>query len=151
MSQPPGVSRQILVVDDNVDSAVAFSVFLEHSGHRTRVAHDGMAALAVANEFRPDVILLDIGLPGMDGHETARAIRQQPWAKELTIIATSGWGQESDKQRSRDVGIDHHLVKPVDLSALMQLLSTLPTTAAADRGSQPEGETSTDRSPHRQS
>ena len=81
MSQPPGVSRQILVVDDNVDSAVAFSVFLEHAGHRTRVAHDGIAALAVANEFRPDVILLDIGLPGMDGHETARAIRQQPWAK----------------------------------------------------------------------
>ncbi len=140
---------QILVVDDNVDSAVAFSVFLEHAGHRTRVAHDGIAALAVANEFRPDVILLDIGLPGMDGHETARAIRQQPWAKELTIIATSGWGQESDKQRSRDVGIDHHLVKPVDPGALMQLLATLPTTAAADRGSQPEGETSTDSSPHR--
>lgn len=118
----------ILVVDDNVDSATTMSLFLEICGYGTRVAHDGLEAVRAADEYRPDVIVMDIGMPGMSGHDAARAIRKQPWAAETLLIALSGWGQEADKQRSRDAGFNHHLVKPVDHAVLTGILNRASTS-----------------------
>jgi CheY-like chemotaxis protein len=122
----------VLVVDDNVDSASTMAMFLELSGYTVGVAHDGPEAVAAAHDFRPDVVLMDIGLPGMTGHEAGRAIRREPWGAKLVLIALSGWSQESDKQRSRDAGFNHHLVKPVEHTVLLRLLSQ--TGAMRDLG-----------------
>jgi CheY-like chemotaxis protein len=94
-------------------------------GNDIRTARDGVEAVGAADEFRPDVILLDIGLPKLSGYEVARKIRHQPWGKAIVLIATTGWGQDTDKQRSQEAGFDHHLVKPVDPPALFELLATL--------------------------
>jgi PAS domain S-box-containing protein len=127
----PGLSRRrILVVDDNVDGAVSLARLLELlHGHEVQVAHDGPSALEVADRFRPEVVLLDIGLPGMDGHEVARRLRARPEFGRTPLVALTGWGQESDRRRSREAGFDHHLVKPVDLDALSGLLAeVVPST-----------------------
>ena len=115
----------MLVVDDNVDAAVTLSMILEVSGHATRVAHDGYRALEVAQAFRPRVAFLDIGMPGMSGYDTARAMRARPELAGMTLVALTGWGAESDRQRSREAGFDHHLTKPVQLDVVEALLAKI--------------------------
>ncbi|GAT34792.1 PAS domain S-box-containing protein [Terrimicrobium sacchariphilum] len=114
--------RRILVVDDNVDAAESMAILLAMGGNETRTTHDGLAALAAAAEFRPDVVLLDIGLPGMSGLDVARLIRQEPWGENIALIALTGWGQEEDRRNSLEAGCNAHLVKPVEQAELMALL-----------------------------
>jgi CheY-like chemotaxis protein len=114
--------RRILVADDNVDGARTLAMMLEVMGHEVVTAHDGEQALSAAMEFRPDVMVLDIAMPGFDGHAVARCIREEPWGKTVLMIAASGWGMPEHKRESRDAGFDHHMVKPVDLKALEALL-----------------------------
>jgi signal transduction histidine kinase len=116
------VARRIIVVDDNVDSAQSLALMLSLVGHDVRAAHDGKQALALASGFAPEVMVLDIGMPGMDGHELARRVRAEPWGTEVLLIAASGWGQAADRQASHDAGFDHHLVKPVEFAVLEGLL-----------------------------
>jgi PAS domain S-box-containing protein len=120
---PAPIGRRILVADDNQDAADSLAMILELGGHDVRVAHDGRAALSVAQTFRPDTVLLDIGMPHLNGYEVAQALRQEPWGSEMRLIALTGWGQESDRQRAIDAGFDRHLTKPVDTVALEALLS----------------------------
>jgi PAS domain S-box-containing protein len=117
--------RKILVVDDNADAAESLAALLAISGHETRMAHDGPEALQQAERFHPDIIFLDIGMPTLDGHETARLIRKQPWGKDMVLIALTGWGQNEDRRRSKDAGFNHHLVKPADPAVVEKLLSTI--------------------------
>ncbi len=123
--------RRVLVVDDSVDTARALDRLLTRSGHAVRVAHDGESALGIALEFRPDVVLLDIGLPGRDGYEVAAALRARAESGRPTLIALSGYGQAHDLARSRDVGIDIHLVKPVDFDTLLALVQAQPEALRA--------------------
>ena len=116
---------KVLVVDDNVDAALTLSMILEASGHVTRVAHDGYGALEAAREFRPRVAFLDIGMPGMSGYDTARAIRAMEELDGVVLVALTGWGAESDRQRSSEAGFDHHLTKPVQLAVVEELLARL--------------------------
>ncbi|MEP6591453.1 MAG: PAS domain S-box protein [Gemmatimonadota bacterium] len=122
---PPerGTGRRVLVVDDNRDSADSLAMLLDLEGHETQIAYDGHDALARAEAFRPDLILLDIGLPDLDGYEVCRAIRAQSWGKQMVVIAQTGWGQAEDRRRSREEGFDSHLVKPIDHGALMRLMA----------------------------
>lgn len=117
------MADQILVVDDNQDAADSLAMLLEYLGRKVKVAHSGPAALDMLREFRPEVILMDIGMPGMDGLEVARRIREQPSFASATLIALSGWGQEEDKRRASESGFNHHLTKPVDLPTLEGLLA----------------------------
>jgi two-component system, chemotaxis family, sensor kinase Cph1 len=129
-SEPPAlgaVRRRVLVVDDNVDAAQSLAMFLEILGHEVRVAHDGPSALALASGFTPELALLDIGLPGMDGHELARRMHADPALRNTMLVALTGWGTEEDKQRSREAGFDEHLIKPVDAGRLRGLLASLVT------------------------
>ena len=119
----PPLSCRVLIADDNHDAAVSLSMLLQSMGHDTRVVHDGVEALEEAEHFRPDVVLLDIGMPRLDGYETARRMTSQPWAAKTQIVAVTGWGQEADRQRAKDAGFHRHLVKPVDLEALREVLS----------------------------
>jgi CheY-like chemotaxis protein len=118
--------RRILIVDDNSDAAASLAMLLDISGHDTYTAHDGLEALDAFERYRPEVILLDIGLPKLSGHDVCRRIRERPGGGDVVIIALTGWGQESDRRKSQDAGFDDHLVKPVDYAALMDLLSGLP-------------------------
>jgi signal transduction histidine kinase/ActR/RegA family two-component response regulator len=115
--------RRILVVDDNRDSADSLAMLLELTGHEVHIAHDGLEAVEGAAAFQPQVILLDIGLPGLNGYEAARRIREQQRHKAPTLVALTGWGQEQDHSRSEEAGFDAHLVKPVDFAALTKLLA----------------------------
>ena len=121
---------RILVADDNLDAADSLAMLLTLEGSETRTAHDGLAALEVAATFRPDVMLLDIGMPKLNGYEVCRRIRQQAWGKDIVVIALTGWGQEEDKRRSLEAGVDYHLVKPVDFAALEKLLTRVTATRA---------------------
>jgi PAS domain S-box-containing protein len=114
-------SRRILVVDDNRDGASSLAMLLTVMGHDTRIAHDGLEGVELAEVFRPDLIVLDIGLPKLNGLDACRRIRQQPWAKNVVIAAATGWGQDEDRRRSEEAGFDHHLVKPVDAAVLGRL------------------------------
>lgn len=116
---------RILIVDDNRDAAVSLAMLLKIGGHDTQVAHDGVEAVAKTADFKPDIVLLDIGLPKMNGYDTCRAIREQPWRKDIVIVALTGWGQDEDRRKSSAAGFNGHLVKPVDHAALMKLLSGL--------------------------
>jgi len=116
--------RRILVVDDNRDSAGTLRMMCELSGHQVHTAYDGLDAVEAAAKFQPDVILLDIGLPGLNGYEAARRIRCQPRDKDLMMVALTGWGQKEDRDRSKEAGFDAHLVKPVDFDALKKLLAS---------------------------
>jgi PAS domain S-box-containing protein len=120
-----GAMHRILVVDDNKDSADSLAMLLELTGHEVFVANDGHSALKAVELRRPDVVLLDIGLPSLNGHDVCRWIRQQPWGKTTVIIALTGWGQEEDRRRSQEAGFDGHLVKPVDHGHLLALLESL--------------------------
>jgi two-component system CheB/CheR fusion protein len=113
----PAKSR-VLVVDDNVDGADSLAILLRLDGHEVSLAHDGLAALDLAEAFRPEVILLDIGLPGMDGYEVAKRLRTRHETKNTVLVAVTGYGRDEDRSRSRDAGFDHHLVKPVSFEAL---------------------------------
>jgi signal transduction histidine kinase/CheY-like chemotaxis protein len=121
----PKTSLRILVVDDNRDGADSLADMLGLMGGDTRTAYDGEEAVAAAVEFRPDVILLDIGLPKLNGYEACRRIRAQANGRKVVLIAQTGWGQVEDRQRTHEAGFDHHLVKPVDPAALMKLLAAL--------------------------
>ena len=118
----PPRTRRILVVDDNHDSAESLAMLLSITGHETFTAHDGAAALDAAARHRPDVVLLDIGLPTLNGYEVCRRIREEPWGKEMVLIALTGWGQEEDRRKSHEAGFDGHLVKPVNYPALVGAL-----------------------------
>jgi PAS domain S-box-containing protein len=120
---PPAPNRRFLIVDDNVDAAVSLAMLLQIGGHEAELAHDGLQALDDAGRLRPDVILLDIGLPKLNGYDVCRQIRAQPWGASVLLVALTGWGQEEDRRRSREAGFDHHLVKPVDPDELMRLLT----------------------------
>ena len=118
-----GPKRRILVADDLHDSVESLAMMLQLSGHDIQTAHDGLEAVQTAATFRPDVALLDIGMPKMNGYEAARYIRQQPWGKNIVLVALTGWGQEEDKLRATEAGFDHHLTKPVESIALENLLA----------------------------
>jgi CheY-like chemotaxis protein len=117
--------RRILVVDDNRDSALSLATMLKLMGNETQTTHDGLEALDVATTFRPDLILLDIGMPKPNGYDTARRIREQPWGRNIVLIALTGWGQDEDGRRSQEAGFEAHLTKPVDPAALEKLLAGL--------------------------
>lgn len=119
------IPLRIVVADDNVDTAHSLSLLLEALGHEARIAHNGVQALGIAVEFQPDAMIIDIGMPGLDGHDLARRIRAEDWGKELLLIAASGWGQDEDKQKSLEAGFNMHLVKPVELQTLEGLLATI--------------------------
>ena len=114
--------RRMLVVDDNGDSAESLALLLSLAGHETHVAHTGPEALDRADALRPDAVLLDLGLPGLSGYEVCRRLRAAAWAREIPIVAITGWGQADDRQRSREAGFDAHLVKPVVFGELTALL-----------------------------
>ncbi|WP_084182817.1 PAS domain S-box protein [Nevskia soli] len=120
------VPRRVLLVDDNRDAVEAMAMLLESLGHEVHVAYNGPDGLAQAEALRPEVVLLDIGMPGMSGYDVADALRLQPWGKSLRLIALTGWGQSSDRARTAEAGFDHHLVKPIDFDSLEQLLTAPP-------------------------
>lgn len=116
---------RILLVDDNQDAAVSLSMLLKLQGHDVQVAHDGLSALEVARSYQPHVVFLDIGMPGMDGYEVARRIRQQPGMEKVVLAALTGWGQQEDRRRTSEAGFNHHLVKPPELKALEGVLAMI--------------------------
>jgi two-component system CheB/CheR fusion protein len=114
----------VLVVDDNVDAAKSIAMILTLSGYDVRCVHDGPSALQAAHAYRPDVVVLDIGLPGMNGYEVAQHLRATPDFKRTPLVAVTGYGQDDDRRRSKEVGFDHHLTKPVDPNALQDFVAT---------------------------
>lgn len=122
-----GSALRVLVVDDNVDAADTLATFLEMTGIEARAVHDGLAAVPAALDFRPDLVLLDIGLPGMNGYEVARALRAQPTLARTVLVALTGWGTEEDRRKAMEAGFDQHLTKPVDLNVLQDVLQRLTT------------------------
>jgi CheY-like chemotaxis protein len=126
----PQVRRRILVADDNSDALESLATLLELGGHEVFSAANGALALESAERHLPEVALLDIGMPKLDGYEVARRIRAQPWGRAITLVALTGWGQESDRRRSGEAGFDSHMVKPLDLDKLMELLGRLPVPVA---------------------
>jgi PAS domain S-box-containing protein len=128
--------RRILVADDFPESAATLARLLQQDGNEVRTAQDGIEAFEVAERFRPEIALLDIAMPKLDGYEAARKIREQPWGKDLVLIALTGWGQQQDRQRTQAAGFDAHLTKPVNYDAIMEILSKL--SSGAKRASQAE-------------
>jgi CheY-like chemotaxis protein len=121
----PAPKRRLLVVDDNRDAAESMSMLLQMWGHEVLFAYDGPTALETAEQWQPEAVFLDIGLPGMDGYEVAARLRELPHAKDAVLIAITGYGQDDDRLRSQRAGIDHHLVKPVAPDALRSLIDSL--------------------------
>ncbi len=119
---PHATALKVLVADDNEDSAITLSMILKILGSEVRTANDGMEAVEMATAFRPDVILLDIGMPRLNGYEACRRIREQSWGEKIVLVALTGWGQDEDKRRSQEAGFTHHMVKPIDPDALKKLL-----------------------------
>lgn len=116
---------RILVVDDNRDAALSLGIMLTVMGYTTRTVHDGEAAVTAAETFRPHVVLLDIGLPKLNGYEVARQIRQQEWGASMHLVGVSGWGQDEDRDRAAGVGMNQYLVKPIESQVLEALLIDL--------------------------
>lgn len=125
----PAQLQRLLLVDDNRDAVESLAVLLSLTGYQTRIAYDGLKALQEAASYRPDVVLLDVGLPGLSGLEVCRAIKSEPWGKGMLVIALTGWGQDDDRRRSREAGFDGHLVKPVDFADLTRLLQAATESA----------------------
>ena len=123
--EAPTSRLKLLVVDDNKDSVDSLSTLLRLMGNDVQQAYDGVEAVDAVHSFRPDVVLLDVGLPRRNGYEAARLIRGESWGQDVVLIALTGWGQEQDRKRSREAGFDHHLVKPVDPKALMKLVADI--------------------------
>jgi len=132
-------SLRVLVVDDNVDTVTTLEMLLRESGYDVRTAYEGSTVLEAALDYRPNVVLLDIGLPGMNGYEVAKQIRQQPALKNVVLVATTGYGQESDRKRSQEAGFDYHLVKPVELATLEKLLAATAASSPSLEYSNPTG------------
>ncbi len=133
VSQPPvpvraDTARRVLVVDDSHDSAQSLAMLLKFAGHDVHLAHDGADAIGAAERVRPDVVLMDIGLPTLNGYEACRRIRSQPWGKAMRLVAITGWGQDDDRERSSDAGFDVHLVKPVDHRELFAIVAALDSS-----------------------
>jgi len=124
---PPASARRILIVDDNIDGAEVLGMFLTLNGNETHSAHDGLEALEAAATFLPHVILLDIGLPKLNGYEVARKIREQPWGKSTVLVAMTGWGEDEDRKQSRVAGFNAHLVKPLDPTKLSKFIDDINT------------------------
>ncbi|MGH7788066.1 MAG: response regulator [Candidatus Binatia bacterium] len=114
---------RILIVEDEPDAAESFALLLGISGHTVCTAGDGLQAIDAARDFEPDVAIVDIGLPGIDGYEVARRLRAEPRLERVLLIALSGYGEDEDKRRARAAGFDHHLTKPVELEQVMRLLA----------------------------
>jgi CheY-like chemotaxis protein len=129
-AEPTGPSLRVLVVDDNVDTAQTLAMLLKTSGHDVRTAHTGPNALEATLDYQPNVVLLDIGLPGLNGYEVAKRIRQQPVLHNIVLVAMTGYGQETDRQLSQESGFDHHLVKPADFGKVQQILATISEKAS---------------------
>jgi CheY-like chemotaxis protein len=123
-TNPP--KRRVLVVDDNHDAATTLALLLKLTGNEAHTRFDGQAGVEAADSLRPQVVILDISMPGMDGYQACRFIRAQSWGKAMLLIALSGYGQADDVQRSIEAGFDTHLVKPVDLALLKALLASAP-------------------------
>jgi CheY-like chemotaxis protein len=124
-AQPTGNALRVLVVDDNVDTVTTLALLVEQSGHDVRTAYDGPSVLEAALDYRPNVVLLDIGLPGLSGFEVAKQLRRQPTLQNVVLVAMTGYGQESDRQRSKEAGFDHHLVKPGGFGAVLEVLASV--------------------------
>jgi CheY-like chemotaxis protein len=121
--------RRILVVDDNQDSAESLAILLRIHGHDVRSAFDGFQALQDGGSFHPEVVILDLGMPTMNGFEVARAIRLENWGKQILLVALTGWGREEDRRRVREAGFDAHLTKPLSYNELKKLVIESPTSA----------------------
>jgi CheY-like chemotaxis protein len=117
-------SKRILVADDNADAADSLGLLLELHGNEVRTVHDGLAAVETAATFKPEIVLLDLGMPKLDGYQAARRIREQAANGEVLLIAVTGWGQEQDRRRTKEAGFDVHLVKPLDIDLLQRLLAS---------------------------
>jgi CheY-like chemotaxis protein len=122
---PPSAGSRILVVDDNIDGAETLAMLLEGSGHAVRTAYSGPAALQQARAFQPELVLLDLGLPGMNGFEVARELRADPAYGAPVLVALTGWGSEEDRRRSREAGFSEHLTKPADVKDVRELITRL--------------------------
>lgn len=123
---------RILIVDDNHDSAESLALLFQTMGSKTCLAHDGVEALEAIEKHQPDVVLVDIGLPKLNGHEVCRRVRSQPWGKDITMIALTGWSQEQDRRMSEEAGFDVHIVKPVDYDYLLELVASLENRRSGD-------------------
>src|SRR5262249_13393655 len=119
--------RRILLVDDDVDAARSLALLLEFLGQDVQQAHDGISGLEIAETYRPDLVLLDLGLPQMDGYEVASRLRQRPQLSHTVVVAMTGYGSDADRRRSLEAGCHHHLTKPVDLRTIQDVLASLPT------------------------
>ena len=128
--------RRILIADDNEDAVESLALLLNMMGNETRTAPDGLAALQVGETFAPEIALLDIGMPKLNGYDAARRIRALPWGARLVLVALTGRSQDEDRRRSQEAGFDFHLVKPIEPAALERLLATVPSTLDS-RGSAP--------------
>jgi len=123
-ARPPGPARRVLVVDDQPDSTESLALLLRLRGHEVRTASDGSSALEEFVRYRPEVVFLDLGLPGMSGYDVARRLRTMPEARDVRLVALTGYGTEADRERTRAAGFDVHLAKPVDPHALESLLAS---------------------------
>ncbi len=118
-------AQRVMIVDDNEDAAEMLGMLLETTGHETCVITESPAAIAAARAFRPEVVVLDLGMPVLDGFEIARALRADDELRDVVLVALTGWGADEDRERCRDAGFDHHLTKPVTASTVHKLLATL--------------------------
>jgi CheY-like chemotaxis protein len=118
--------HRVLIVDDHPDAGQSLAMLLDLAGNQSRVVFDGFAAITEAERFRPELVLLDIGMPRIDGYETCRRMREQPWSAGMRLIALTGYSQEQDRERARAAGFDGHLVKPVDPALLLRMVSEMP-------------------------
>ena len=119
------MSKRVLIADDNLDAAESLQLWLQLAGHDVQIAATGTQALKIAAAFRPDVALLDLGMPDLSGFDVARRIREAPWGSGIVLVALTGWGEDDDKKRSTEAGFDHHLTKPIPPDAIEELIRTL--------------------------
>jgi CheY-like chemotaxis protein len=124
-SAEAAVSKRVLIADDNLDAAESLQLWLQLAGHDVQIAGNGVTALRVAEEFKPDVALLDLGMPGLSGFDVARRIRESPWGSGMVLVALTGWGQDEDRRQSAEAGFDHHLTKPIAPEAIESLIDNL--------------------------
>jgi CheY-like chemotaxis protein len=119
------VKLRLLIADDLQDSADSLAMLMRTMGHEVETAYDGEQAVLMAEDLKPDAVLLDIGMPKLNGYDACRRIRQRPWAKDKLLIALTGWGQETDRRRTQEAGFDYHIVKPIDIDNLQKLLASI--------------------------